>query len=182
MQDPLTGYVRVKAICLFRHEGLLLAIDDYDPTKKQRFWVPIGGRVEFGETTQQAIIREVREELGAGITGVEFLGVLENLFTFDGGPGHEIVFVYDARFIDASKYESGPLTGVEGGEEFTAHWIDPAAPGHGRPLYPDGLLNLLGDDGEETRGVASFPSPQGRVAAPPGADGRGQTVPFTCDP
>ncbi len=62
MDDPLTGYVRVKVICLFRHEGRLLAIDDFDPTKEQRFWVPVGGRVEFGESSRQAIIREVRED------------------------------------------------------------------------------------------------------------------------
>ncbi len=160
MEDPLTGYVRVKAICLFRHGGLLLAIDDYDPTKRQRFWVPVGGRVEFGESSRQAIIREIREELGAEITGLELLGVLENLFTFDGGPGHEIIFVYDARFIDSATYESGPLTGVEGEREFTAHWIDPAAPDHGQPLYPDGLLSLLGDDeGRESRSASSSSLP-----------------------
>jgi len=146
MDDPLTGYVRVKVICLFRHGGRLLAIDDFDPAKRQRFWVPIGGRVEFGESSRQAIIREVREELGAEILDLELLGVLENLFTFDGGPGHEIVFVYDARFADVAMYDAGPLMGLEGDKEFEAHWIDPNAPAHGRPLYPEGLANLLDDD------------------------------------
>ena len=145
MDDPLTGYVRVKAICLFRHEGRLLAIDDFDPTKRQRFWVPIGGRVEFGESSRQAIIREVREELDAEILDLELLGVLENLFTFDGGQGHEIVFVYDARFADPTLYDAGSLIGLEGDKEFGAHWIDPNAPAHRRPLYPDGLANLLED-------------------------------------
>ncbi len=148
MDDPLTGYVRVQAVCLFRHEGLLLAIDDFDPTKGQPFWVPVGGRVEFGESSRQAIVREIREELGGEISGLDLLGVLENLFTFDGEPGHEIIFVYDARFVAASAYDTGSLAGVEGGKEFTAHWIDPSAPAHGRPLYPEGLLNLLEDDGE----------------------------------
>ena len=143
MEDPLTGYVRVKAICLFRHEGLLLAIDDYDPTKRRRFWVPIGGRVEFGELSRQTIVREVREELGIGITGLELLGVLENLFTFDGGPGHEIVFVYDAQFIEMAMYDAGSVTGMEGDKEFEAHWIDPSVPAHNRPLYPEGLFSLI---------------------------------------
>lgn len=146
MHGPLTGYLRVKAICLFRHEGCLLAIDDHDPTKQQRFWVPVGGRVEFGETSRQAIIREVREELGAEILDLELLGVLENLFTFDGGKGHEIVFVYDARFAEPAMYDAGSLTGMEGDKEFEAHWIDPNTPAHNRPLYPEGLLNLIGTD------------------------------------
>lgn len=146
MHGPLTGYLRVKAICLFRHEGCLLAIDDHDPTKQQRFWVPVGGRVEFGETSRQAIIREVREELDAEILDLELLGVLENLFTFDGGKGHEIVFVYDARFAEPAMYDAESLIGMEGDKEFEAHWIDPNTPAHNRPLYPEGLLNLIGTD------------------------------------
>jgi len=143
MQDPLTGYVRVKAVCLFLHEGLLLAIDGFDPTKQQRFWVPVGGRVEFGETSRDAIIREVREELGAEITDLRQLGVRENLFTFDGEQGHEIVFVYEAQFTDPQMYETEEIQGLENGEEFTAHWIDPFAPEGDRPLYPEGLPDLI---------------------------------------
>ncbi|MFV1999777.1 MAG: NUDIX hydrolase [Acidimicrobiia bacterium] len=143
MQDPLVGYVRVKAVCLFLHNGRLLAIDDFDPTKQQRFWVPVGGRVEFGETSQQAIVREVREELRAEITDIIQLGVLENLFTFDGQQGHEIVFVYDAQFTDRHTYETEQISGVEDTHEFTAHWIDPFAPEGDRALYPEGLPDLI---------------------------------------
>ncbi|VAV91979.1 hypothetical protein MNBD_ACTINO01-60 [hydrothermal vent metagenome] len=143
MHDPLTGYVRVKAICLFLHNGRVLAIDSFDPTKGQRFWVPVGGRVEFGETAREAIIREVREELRVEIIDLTQLGVVENLFTFDGEPGHEIVFVYDARFIDPQMYGAEEIQGLENGEEFTARWIDPYAPDGDRPLYPEGLPDLI---------------------------------------
>ena len=111
----------MKAVCLFLHDGRLLAIDGFDPTKQQRFWVPVGGRVEFGETSRDAIVREVREALAAEITDLRSLGVLENLFTFDGQRGHEIVFVYDAQFANRKKYESEQTRGLEGGVEFTAH-------------------------------------------------------------
>ncbi|WP_460164643.1 NUDIX domain-containing protein [Pseudomonas sp. S2_F03] len=53
--------------------------------------------MEFGETSAQAIVREVQEELGLAITDVRLLGTLENIFTYAGRPGHEIVQVYDAR-------------------------------------------------------------------------------------
>jgi ADP-ribose pyrophosphatase YjhB (NUDIX family) len=132
-----------KAICLFLNEDRLLAIDGYDPTKQQRFWVPVGGRVEFGELSSDAIVREVREELSTEITDLELLGVLESIFTFDGGEGHEIVFVYDAKFVDGSMYQRIEINGVEGEDEFTAHWIIPNSPKHGWPLYPEGLAGLL---------------------------------------
>ena len=146
VNDPLTGYIRVKAVCLFTSGDLLLAIDDFDPTKQSAFWVPVGGRVEFGETSAEAIVREVREELSAEITDVRLLGVLENLFEFDGADGHEIIFVYDARFVDGSMYDQMEISGMEREKAFAAHWIDPSAPQNGRPLYPDGLLGLLEGD------------------------------------
>lgn len=76
---------------------------------------------------------------------LELLGVLESIFTFDGGDGHEIVFVYDGQLADQSIYErADSVTGVEGnGQAFIAHWIDPRNPEHGRPVYPDGLVDLL---------------------------------------
>lgn len=110
-----------KAICLFVNGDLLLAIDGFDPAKRQRRWVPVGGRVEFGELSRDTIVREVEEGLSAEITELELLGVLENVFRFDGPPGHEIVFAYDARFVDSSIYERSEVTGIEGDEEFTAH-------------------------------------------------------------
>jgi len=143
MRDQLVGYLRVKAVCLFLHNGRLVAIDGFDPTKQQRFWVPVGGRVEFGETSRDAIVREVREELGAEIIDLRQLGVSENLFTFDGESGHEIVFIYDAQFADRHMYEIEEIRGFEGGVEFTAHWIDPFAPEGDRPLYPEGLPDLI---------------------------------------
>lgn len=146
MNDPLTGYVRVKAICLFTSDDQLLGISDYDPTKQTSFWVPVGGRVEFGETSTEAVVREVREELSVEITDLRLLGVLENIFEFDGGDGHEIVFVYDARFVDRSMYDQAEISGMEGEKEFAARWIDPSAPENGWPLHPEGLLDLLSNN------------------------------------
>lgn len=144
VSDSLTGYLRVKAICVFSHKNRILAIDAFDPTKRERFWVPIGGRVEFGETSRDAITREVQEELSAEVRGLQLLGVLENLFTYDGAAGHEIVFVYDGQLAERSAYEAATVRGVEGnGQEFIAHWIDPRKPDHGRSVYPDGLVELL---------------------------------------
>lgn len=143
MTDPLTGYLRVKAVCVFTNEDRILAIAGHDPTKGQSFWVPVGGRVEFGETSREAILREIEEELSAEVADLRLLGVLENIFTFDGDDGHEIVFIYDARFIEPSMYRLGQVDGIEENQSFAAYWIDPDAPTDGRPLYPDGLAELL---------------------------------------
>lgn len=103
-----------------------------------------GGGIEFGETSAQAVIREVDEELGLSITDVRLLGTLENIFTFAGTPGHEIVQVYDAKFVDASVYERPHLNAHESdGAVFIAKWLPLDSITGDTSLVPDGLYELL---------------------------------------
>ena len=54
-----------------------------------------GGHIEFGETGRQALVREVKEELGLDAQTGKFLGVVENAFTQHGKPHAEINLVYE---------------------------------------------------------------------------------------
>ena len=54
-----------------------------------------GGHIEFGETGRQALVREIREELGLDSTTGAFLGVVENSFMQHGKPHAEINLVYE---------------------------------------------------------------------------------------
>jgi len=53
-----------------------------------------GGHIEFGETGAEALVREIREELGVESTCGEMLGVVENAFLQHGRPHAEINLVY----------------------------------------------------------------------------------------
>ena len=134
--------IRVLAICVFRHEGRILVARGHDATKNEYFLRPIGGEVEFGEHAEEALRREVREELGLEIGAPTRLGVLENVFTYEGDPGHEIVLVFDAAFEDAETYRRDELPLNEPVWDGAARWIRmDSLPGD--PLYPDGLERLL---------------------------------------
>jgi ADP-ribose pyrophosphatase YjhB (NUDIX family) len=136
--------IRPLAICVFRHAGRILVFEGYDRVKGQLFCRPLGGGIEFGERSADAVAREIREELRAEVTDLRLLGVLENVFTYEGKPGHEVVFVYDARFADTSLYEQEVLIAHEGDDPFRAVWKSLSEFGSGGPpLYPDGLLELL---------------------------------------
>ncbi len=136
--------IRPLAICIFHRDGKILINEAYDPVTGKPFLRPIGGGIEFGETSAQAVVREVDEELGLSITDVRLLGTLENIFTYAGTPGHEIVQVYDARFVDASVYELPHFNAQESdGSPFIAKWLSLDSITCDTPLVPAGLYELL---------------------------------------
>src|SRR5512141_3072532 len=92
--------IRALAICVFRNNNRILVFKGYDPTKDQTFYRPLGGGIEFGETSEETVHREIKEELGEEVTDLKYLGTLENIFVFNAKPGHEIVQVYDGRLVN----------------------------------------------------------------------------------
>ena len=143
--QTVAGYIRPLALALFRRgDGAILVVPGFDPVKQQRFYRPLGGGIEFGERAEDAARREIREELGAEIDGLKLLGVFENIFTYLGQPGHELVWLYEARFTDPALYSRDVIEADESGARFEVHWVRPDVFVHGEaPLYPDGLLELL---------------------------------------
>ena len=126
--------IRALAICVFRNGDRILVGEGYDSVKRETFYRPLGGGVHFGEHSRMGVAREIREEIEAEVTDLEFLGTIETIFTCDGQPGHEIVMVYDGRLADPSLYEKDCLDGCEeGGLRFKAYWKSLAELGDGEP-------------------------------------------------
>ena len=59
-----------------------------------------GGHIEFGETSRQALVREIQEEMGVTAQVGELLGVVENQFVQHGKPHAEINLVYAMSLPD----------------------------------------------------------------------------------
>lgn len=139
------GTIRAKSVCIFRRLDSVLLTEGYDPAKDEHYLIPIGGGINFGETSEQAARRETLEEIGAEAHSFELLGVIENLFSFDGKEGHEIVFVYEAKFVDISLYEEPELQGTESnGSKFMARWFSRNQLRAGNfHIYPSGIERML---------------------------------------
>jgi 8-oxo-dGTP pyrophosphatase MutT (NUDIX family) len=136
--------IRALAICVFRNEDKILVFEGYDPKRNQTFYRPLGGGIEFGEQSDEALRREIMEELNAEITDLRYLGTLENIFAFNGVAGHEIVQVYDGRLVNSGLYEQAEISGSEAdGGHFKALWKRLDDFNLQTPLYPDDLLELL---------------------------------------
>lgn len=136
--------IRPKAICIFRHGGKVLLVDSFDPERHGRFLIPVGGGVEFGEYSKDAAARETLEEIQGTAINLKLLTIIENIFTFNGGAGHEVVFVYEGDLVEQELYTAEEIHGDENGNLLIARWyaIDWLKEGH-LPVYPDGILEIL---------------------------------------
>ncbi|MDK8266186.1 MULTISPECIES: NUDIX hydrolase [Pseudomonas] len=140
----MSGQIRVLALCVLRQGKRILVRETQDPQDGRSFCRPLGGGVEFGETSLAAVRREMREELGVELAEVRLLGTLESLFSYAGRPGHEVVLVYAAEFVDRQLYAQTELPGQESdGEAFMATWRSLDSFDDSCRLVPEGLLALL---------------------------------------
>ena len=140
------NHIRPIAICLFRKGNQILVSEGYDSSNQYDFCRPLGGEIEFGEHSRDALLREIREEIGAEVENVELRYVLENIFHYEGQQGHEVVFVYDAELSDKSLYERKEIHGYreEIDAKFIARWRSVAEIEKNKmKLVPEGLSDLL---------------------------------------
>jgi len=137
--------IRPIAVCVVRHGESILVFEGHDSVKDQTFYRPLGGSIEFGELGAEAAVREFREEIGAELLNLKYVGALENIFTYEGHPGHEIVLVYEADIASRDLYESQVAKGFEdGGGQFKVLWKPLSDFGPDVDLlYPEGLSKLL---------------------------------------
>ena len=97
--------IRPITIYIIRKGDSILVFEGYDHVKDQTFYRPLGGGIEFGETSLDALQREFQEEIDAKLTNLRYFCTLENIFACYGETGHEIVIIYNGEFADKSFYD-----------------------------------------------------------------------------
>lgn len=135
---------RVVALAWIRRPGTneILVSNSRDEVIGVRFQRLFGGGVDFGERGEESLRRELREELGVELGAARLAGVVENLFVFEGYPGHEVMLVFETELGDESLYAKETFEGIED-EPKIGVWRDLDQPDSDVPLYPPGLLDEL---------------------------------------
>lgn len=132
--------------------GEELLVEFYEGPDGQ-FYRPLGGGIEFGESSAEAVVREFDEELGNAVEPGAVLGTMENQFRWDGESFHEMVVVRAVSFRDETVYEREQFTVTEtDGSRRPATWERLESFDDETLLLPAGIERLL--QGEETHIVS----------------------------
>lgn len=139
------GRIRAVALAIFirPRDGAVLAVRFGEPNNV--FYRPPGGGIEFGEQSRVAACREAVEELGHAVRAERLLGVIENLFVYEGRARHEIIFNWLLHFEDPNLYDCDEFKVEEmDGKRYVAHWVhDGELAAMGIRLVPRELPPLL---------------------------------------
>ncbi|HEV8677715.1 MAG TPA: 8-oxo-dGTP diphosphatase [Candidatus Paceibacterota bacterium] len=103
---------KLLTLCLVIKDGKVLL-----GMKKRGFgagrWNGFGGKVQEGESIEEAAIREMKEESDVSVTGLEEAGVL--IFTFEGDPQPLEVHIFTTDAFGGEPHES---------EEMSPQWFE----------------------------------------------------------
>ena len=113
--------LNIRACALIIHNNNLLVHNNVNESHVAL----VGGRVKIGESSEDTLKREIKEEMGKEIEILEYVSTIENFFDTDDMPYHEIMFVYRVDFKDdADKKIIDSIKNIEGEDELRYDWID----------------------------------------------------------
>ena len=127
------GLINIRVGAIIMKDGKILMVD----SEKNDYLYSVGGRVKFGETTEEAIIREVWEETGVRME-IDRLGfVHENYFVGDS-PIHSGKLIYEISFYFYMKVpEDFSLKNNIFTEGYGKEYLKWISPDDERTIYPD---------------------------------------------
>lgn len=141
--------IRPIAAAVIRSGDRILVWEDLNPATGEVVAVPLAGGIEFGESGEAAVRRELLEEIGAAASAVRYLGTIEDIFDWNGRKRHELHLVYDVELADDRFHELDEVEVDDDGEHYVARWRPLSEFRTGARLVPDGLLALIEDSSGE---------------------------------
>jgi ADP-ribose pyrophosphatase YjhB (NUDIX family) len=112
---------QVRAAAVVIHDGQVFlhrALGD-------EYWAMPGGRVEVGEDSSAAVVREMLEELGEEVECGPLLHVAENFFDLAGQRNHEIGFYFFVSLAKTSRHlgKTQSYRGIESHLKLEYRWF-----------------------------------------------------------
>lgn len=121
----MTAEIRFVALGAVRREDDILVFQGESPETGEPYYRLLGGGVEFGEHSREAVAREFAEELGVEFADPTLVGTFERVFTYDGEAAHEVWRVYEGYIEEDWPYDRESFTFFEPESdiELLARWM-----------------------------------------------------------
>ena len=134
--------IRPIALGLAIKNNKLLVSEGFDKVKNETFYRCLGGGIEFLEKSEEALKREFLEEINIEITVKDFLGISENIFTYQGKKAHELILFYSIDISDENYKEEYKV--IDDHSETIAKWVDiEEFKNKNKILYPEEVFKYL---------------------------------------
>lgn len=150
------GIINLRVGAIIAREGKLLMVGN----EGTDYLYSVGGRIKFGETAEEAVVREVEEETGTRLE-IDRLGfVHENYFVGDS-PYNRGKLIYEIALYfymkvpkDFSPNEKNDSV-TEGGSPEFLRWVDPlTCPSR---FYPDFFKTDIFSPGDGVKWIKTAP-------------------------
>ena len=120
----------------------VLVSEGIDHVKNQMFYRCLGGGIEFLEKSVDALKREFLEEIHSEIIVKDFLGISENIFSYEGKDAHELVLYYKIE-IPEKDFKDEYIV-IDDNRKSIAKWIDIDEFKNGNKiLYPNNAIECI---------------------------------------
>lgn len=134
--------IRPIVLGIAKKNNQILVSEGFDKVKNQTFYRCLGGGIEFLETSEAALKREYKEELNIDIDIEDYCGLTENIFTYEGKNGHELILFYNIKIKEEDIKERYHI--IDDNAETDAYWIDiDEFKNKNKILYPEQILKFL---------------------------------------
>lgn len=88
------GFINIRVGAIIKKDEKFLMVGN----DRADYYYSVGGRVQFGETAEEAVVREVLEETGITME-VERLGFVHENYFFGDAPTNEGKLIYEISFF-----------------------------------------------------------------------------------